>query len=183
MFLRFKTISDLEPKFYETYNFGSLYLSIIKDDIIGASYLYSKGLKIYPDDFSLLKNASFHYYYEAQDYVTANDVLQRLKKHPKTNPIMLATLARIETQNGNDDIAFEILLDAYNSVKDKEKFLAEKIATYLYSIKSERDLNCLNNNKINCSNVDFDGNRYIYLKDGKYHAIKNWIPFRINKKK
>lgn len=36
MFLRFKTISFLEPKFYEAYNFGGPYLSIIKNDLAGA---------------------------------------------------------------------------------------------------------------------------------------------------
>jgi hypothetical protein len=182
MFLRFKTISQLEPKFYETYNFGTLYLSIIKDDISGASYLYSKGLEIYPNDFYILKNASFHYYYEAQNYLKANAVLNRLKKHPKTTPIMLATLARIETQNGNAEDAFQILMDAYNSVKDKDNFLAQKIGSYLYAIKSEKDLHCLNLKKSNCDILDFEGNPY-KLVGKEYKALKKWEPFRINKKK
>ena len=60
MFLRFKTISFLEPLFYLNYTFGGQYLSIIKDDLEGASQLYDLGLKYFPDDYTLLRDSSFH---------------------------------------------------------------------------------------------------------------------------
>lgn len=179
MLLRFKTISEIDPRFYVNYNFGALYLSIIKDDIEGASFLYKKGLEAYPNDFNLLKNSSFHFYYEAQDYNTAKKILSVLKNHPKVNPMMLSTLARIEANKGNTDDAFQILLDAYNSLSDKKNLLGEKIYGNLYAIKSEKDLNCLNNFKDNCSLVDLNGEPYFLSRHGKYKAKRNWQPFRV----
>jgi tetratricopeptide (TPR) repeat protein len=183
MFLRFQTISLLEPKFYENYAFGGLYLSVIKDDLEGASEIYSKGLKIYPNDYNLLKNAAFHFYYEAQDYTKAEVILRQLKTHPKVNPTMISSLARIESQNGNLEDAYKIILESYNSLNDKNDFLGQKIYSNLYAIKSEMDLKCLNNHGMNCSLVDFDKNSYLKNADGIYQAQKKWIPFRIKTKK
>lgn len=182
MFLRFQTISLLEPKFYETYNFGGLYLSIIKDDLEGATFLYNKGLNFYPKDFNLLKNASFHFYFEVQDYDQAYKILSRLKELPNVNPVLLNSLARIESQNGNLQDAYDLLAGAYNSLKDQNGFLAHKIKLQLYSIKAEIDLTCLNERHAKCSHFDNEGNRYLLLKDGKYRAQNAWEPFRIKKK-
>lgn len=182
MFLRFKTISKLEPRFYENYRFGGQYLSIIKDDIEGASYIYKEALKMYPDDLYILKNASFHFYFEAQDYQLSYEVLKRLKKHPSVTPTMLITLARIESQQGNLEDALHILLDLYSSLKDKNNFLADKIWEQLYAIKAELDLNCLNTSSENCSVNDLKGNPYI-KNNNIFSAQTNWTPYRIKKKK
>lgn len=181
MFIRFRTISHLEPKFYETYNFGGPYLSIIKDDLAGASYLYKKGLQYYPNDYNLLKNASFHFYYEALDYDQAYIVLKKLSAHPNTPPAMLSSLARIESQNGKLEDAFNILLSSYESLRDKEGFLAKKMREHLYAIKAEIDLTCLNSNSLNCSRKDLNNETYYLVKD-KFRARKEWVPFRIRKK-
>jgi len=79
MYLRFNSISLLEPQFIENYRFGGVYLSIIKDDIVGASKLYRQGLAVYPDDYSLIKNASFHFYFEAKDVQSAYPLLKSSK--------------------------------------------------------------------------------------------------------
>lgn len=183
MFLRFKTISLLEPKFYETYNFGGLYLSIIKDDLEGATYLYNKGIEIYPSDINLLKNASFHFYFEVQDYDAAYRVLNKLKSTPGVNPMLLSSLARIESQKGNLEDAYAILYESYASLKDKNTFLSQKISSQLYSIKAEIDLKCLNANKAGCDFRDFDGNLYLKNSRNEYSSQKEWIPYRIKTKK
>jgi hypothetical protein len=183
MFLRFKNISSLEPLFYENYIFGGQYLSIIKDDIDGASYIYKKGLAVYPTDLPLLRNAAFHFYYEAQDYGASEEVLKRIKQHPDASPAMLTTLARIESQNGNLEDAFSILKDAYESLKVKDSFLGVKILSQLYAIKAEIDLKCLNETKVKCSRIDIEGHTYIKNDDGIYRAKREWTPYRIKKKK
>lgn len=183
MFLRFKNISSLEPLFYENYIFGGQYLSIIKDDIDGASYIYKKGLEVYPTDLPLLRNAAFHFYYEAQDYDVSKEVLKRIKQHPDASPAMLTTLARIESQNGNLEDAFSILKDAYESLKVKDSFLGEKILSQLYAIKAEIDLKCLNETKEKCSQLDLEGHAYIKNSEGIFNAQKEWTPFRVKKKK
>lgn len=67
MFYHFDAIAVLDPHFYENYLYGGIYLSIIKDDVIGAKKIYDKGLDIFFDDFFLLINAGFNYFYELGD--------------------------------------------------------------------------------------------------------------------
>jgi hypothetical protein len=177
MFLRFKTISDLEPLFYENYIFGGTYLSIIKDDIPGATYLYNKALKYYPDDFDLLKNSAYHFYFEVHDNKRAYQLYAKLRQHPKTSYVMLSTLARLESDNGKLDIAFQLLKGQYDKLTDKNGLLAKIILNHLYSIKAELDLTCLNSGSQGCATLDLNGDKYIF-KNNLYMASKFWIPFR-----
>lgn len=177
MFLRFKTIADLEPKFYENYTFGGQYLSIVKDDLAGATYLYNKGLTQYPNDFDLLKNAAFHFHFEEGDTIKSFKLYSKLRAHPRASGIMISTLARLESANGNLEVAFELLKSQYEKLKDKNSFIANKIFEHMYAIKAEIDLNCLNLKKLNCAKFDLDGTRYISNRDS-YYAKKNWTPFR-----
>ena len=182
MFLRFDTISKLEPKFLETYNFGGPYLSIIKDDISGASKIYKSGLLIYPNNYQLLKNSAYHFYFEAMEYDFAKFVFNKLKNHPEVNPLLLTSLARIESSQGNIEDSFQVLWSIYLQIKDKNNDLAAKIYTFLYSIRAESDLECLNKNGKNCYKKDFNGDGYLVDKNGKYFSKQSWIPFRIKKK-
>ena len=183
MFLRFNTISLLDPLFLKNYEFGGTYLSIIKDDIQGATFIFDKGLKYYPNDFSLLKNAGFHYYFEAAEYEKAYTVFSRLKNHPSIDRHLMSTLARLESERGNLADAFTIITNIYNNLNKDDLILNEKMRSYLYSIKAELDLLCLNTSKNNdqCEKVDLDGNKYIFA-EGNYKAVRAWIPYRIKKK-
>lgn len=184
MFLRFNTISKLEPKFYENYAFGGLYLSIIKDDLAGASIIYDKGLKIYPNDFFLLKDAAFHYYFEVGDFDKSYELYSKLKNHPKSNPILISNLARLESERGNLEASYSMLIEQYKRYQKTNSFIAEKIHEHLYSIKAEIDLSCLNQDKHKfkkCDLVDFDQELYL-LSNNKYSAKKKWVPYRVKSK-
>lgn len=180
IFLRFSTISMLEPLFRETYSFGAPYLSIAKDDLSGASYLYERGLKFYPDDYTILYNASFHYYFESHEYDKAEATLEKLVKHPKTPTFAFTSLARIKANQTNLKDAF-IFLSEYLTKQSPDSFIYKKIEEYLYSLKAEIDLQCLNAKEINCSKVDYDGRPYLEL-NGHYQAAKKFVPFTIKKK-
>lgn len=182
MFLRFNTISKLEPKFYENYAFGGPYLSIVKDDLEGASIIYNKGLEQFPDDFHLLRDGGFHFQFEVGDYKRSYDIYNKLKDNPKANALILSTLARLETSQGNLETAYELLASKYNELIDKESFFAKRIYGHLYSIKAELDLECLNAKKQNCALNDLDGHSYLKNNNGKYRAGKTWELFRIKKK-
>lgn len=181
MFLRFKTISELEPRFYENYRYGGIYLSIVKDDLPGASYIYNLGLKQYPDDYFLLKNAAFHFEFEVGDQKRSYEIYQRLRSHPQTDFLTLSVLARLENQMGKREAAFALLMSQYEKIQDKNSFLAQVMFKHLYAIKAEIDLDCLNNKNQNCSNVDLENN--FYVKKGKlFFAQKEWEPYRIKHK-
>lgn len=180
MFLRFNTISFLEPKFYENYAFGGVYLSIIKDDLVGASVIFDKGLTQYPNDFFLLKDAGFHYYFEVGDFQKAMPIYQKLKTFPMSSPVIISTLARLESQEGRLDDAFNLVSDQYARIKDKDSFIGKKIFKNLYAIKAEIDLNCLNKKEVNCSPKDYEGNPYVKTPEG-FMAQKSWEPFKIKR--
>lgn len=184
MFLRFNSISNLEPLFYENYAFGGPYLSIIKDDLPGASYIYDKGLSHYPDDFSLLRDSGFHYYFEVGDPKKAFSSYSKLRNNPRATTLMITTLARLESGNGDLEDAFHLLMNQYVKINDKESFLAKKIMEFLYAIKAEIDLKCLNQHpgSKECSTKDVEGNDYV-LKNGLYQAQRQWTAFKMRQRK
>lgn len=183
MFLRFDTIAMLEPKFLTNYTFGGPYLSIVKDDLEGASILYKKGIEQYPNNVSLLKNAAFHFFYEARDFKEAKSVYLRIRKIPNINPAFLNALARIESNQGNLDQAFLIIKDVYDNFKSKKNPLSEILHDQLYAIRAEIDLKCLNEKQSVCNKIDFNGNKYIKKNDNTFIAVESWIPFRIKNRK
>lgn len=176
MFLRFKTIAELEPKFYQTYAFGGPYLSIIKDDLTGASYIYDKGLEIFPESKHLLFNAGFHYEYEIKDSTKSLPILRRLSLLDKSS-LLTTTLAKIEAKGGDLNSAL-LLLNKYQESFPQGSMIGEKIFNNRYAIKAQLDLECLNLKKDHqCERRDLEGNFYL-IKDGFFQAQKKWEKFQ-----
>jgi tetratricopeptide (TPR) repeat protein len=180
MFLRFNSISILDPNFYENYLFGGTYLSIVKDDIPGASIIYKKGLALFPDDYELLKSAGFHFYFEANDQTSAYPIYKKLQKLAPKNPQFSTVLSRMIAAEGNLQDAFDILTELQNS-HEQHSLVGEKIFNFRYAIKAEIDLSCLNSKQKGCQNIDLDGNPYI-KNEKEFVAVKKWKPYRPKKK-
>lgn len=180
MFLRFYFISQLDEKFYENYAFAGPYLSIIKDDDIGAKIIYDKGLSFYPNDYELILNAGFHYYFELNDLENSVLLYNRLREFPQTPPHILSLTGRLISENGSLQDAFNLILELYQKTKHNPAF-ERRYRQSLYAIKAELDLDCLNNKKNNCEYNDFSGNPY-KLSNGKFVAREEWTPFRILRK-
>lgn len=179
MYVRFNNISQLDPNFYENYIWGGIYLSIIKDDRLGAADIFEKGLKVFPNDYELNYNAGFNYYAQLGNNIRAFELFDKIKNHSKAPPFMPTLTAKIKFQTDFDfDGTLAILTEQYNKIKDD--FLKEKIKTNIYSLKATRDLQCLNSKKSGCEKKDLDGNDYI-LKNGKFESVKSFVPYLIHK--
>jgi len=176
MFLRFNLISELEPEFYENYSFGGPYLSIIKDDIEGASIIYKKGLKQYPNDYFLIKDASFHFYFEAKDMASSLKLFEKLKTFPQVPFYLQTARARAEAGQGNLNEAFAMLTEMQAKFP-AHTAMGARIFEYRYSIKAEVDLDCLNNKKENCFKVDLENRPYI-LRNNVFKAQRAWSIYR-----
>lgn len=178
MFFNFKSIHFLDPMFLFNYIFGALYLSVVKDDLNGASFMYDKASKIYPNHFHLNYYGGIHYLFEIGNKKKALSFLNRVKDHPKAPRYLKSIIARIYADK-NDLKASYLLIQS--SLKDTSlsPVLIEKFNKSLYAIKAEIDLKCLNNKNEKCEYLDQDGNPYIF-KNGRYQAEKPWEPFRIN---
>jgi tetratricopeptide (TPR) repeat protein len=182
MFLRFQTIANLDPLFYENYLYGGQYLSIVKDDLEGASVIYERGIEKYPNDFALNLNAGFNYYFELGNYEAGLRLLDKIKDNPKAPVTLPSIVNKLKLETGTDPEAiFLLVYDRYQKTHDE--FLKEKLYSDLYSIRAEIDLNCLNAGKANCHKQDLEGSPYIRKSDGHFHANKPFLNYRLKKKR
>lgn len=180
MYLRFKNISELEPKFYENYLWGGMYLSIIKDDIEGAADIYERGLKYYPNDYRLNFNAGFNYYFEMGDFKSGLSKLEKIENLNETPSAIKFIINKLRFSQSHDyESALKFLEFSYNNTKDD--VLRKKLYGDIYALKAEKDLECLNSNKDNCSQTDLEGNRYLY-KNLKWESPKKFKPYRVHLK-
>ncbi|MBH47639.1 MAG: hypothetical protein CME71_05670 [Halobacteriovorax sp.] len=185
MYYRFLAISKLEPRFYQNYLFGGQYLSIIKDDIFGADHIYSLGLKLYPADFKLNYHAGFNAAFEIGDYSLALKYYNSIYDLPEVQtkyPSLLSIINKLRLSSGQLNLkeVFDLmLLSRQNSTNEA---VNKSLDHYLYSIKAELDLICLNSRATdNCSKHDYFGETYKRTPDGNWRAQKEWVPYRLKK--
>lgn len=184
MYVRFLNIVNLDPKFYMAYLIGGKYLSIIKDDLLGAEDIYIRGLRHFPNDFWLMQNAGFNYIYEMGELEKGLKLYDQIKFHPmakKNFPLLPSIVAKLKREQGIE------LAEIYDLIKmsyEQEEIpeIKERLNNSLYAIKAEIDLNCLNNNGNNCNLTDQNRVPYLKLKDGTFKSQINWKPFKLSKK-
>ena len=186
MYIRFNTIAKLDPRFYENYKVGGLYLSIVKDDVLGAIKLLEKGLKHYPKDFWLNYYLGFSYLYELGNRNKGIFYFEKIKDHPMTKqrfPNFHSTLARLHAEKGDWQTAFIILQNAKQSVS--ERFLKKHFEHLLYSLRAKIDLKCLNESEDlqSCSKTDLFNKPYYKDSQGIYRAKGKILPLNLNLKK
>lgn len=180
MYLRFLTISHLDPRFYENYLFGGQYLSIVKDDLLGAVNLFSKGITYYPNDYKLKYHLGFTYFYELGDAKNGAKWLEKIMDHPKAPSFIKSIVSKLKLElYQNFDETIFILQDLINSTKDS--YLKERLMRDIYAVKAERDLNCLNSQGKNCDLYDYEGAPYIKL-NGIFSSRKPFQKFQIKKR-
>lgn len=170
MFLRFKTISELEPMFYQNYKFSGIYLSIVKDDLEGASYMYDKGLSFYPDDYYLLSNAAFHYRFEVKDQEKAYPIFLKLSKNHKLPAALAGSFAKLEANNDPQNAL--LVIGETQKQFSQDNAIFQKLEEYKYALQAKMDLKCLNEKQPNCNRIDLEGKPYLF-KEGKFEANKN----------
>jgi hypothetical protein len=181
MYLRFLNIATMDPLFYQNYYWGGMYLSVIKDDILGSAKLYDMGLKYYPDDYQLNYFAGFNAYFEMGDNAKGLKYLERIQNHPSAKPFVKLLVQKLKFETSYDyEAAMIFLKNNYNETKDP--IIKERQYGEIYSLQAEIDLNCLNSSKPNCNTKDFEGKNYIKI-NGRWQAPKPFIPYGIHRKK
>ena len=195
MYHRFRLISKLDPKFINNYWFGGQYLSVIKDDEVGAKKLLEKGLEIYPDDEYILFYAASHHLIELNDKKTAIKYYEKIMNHPKMPRYIAALVARLKAHEGYLEESYKLMKRLHNEAP-KDSPLKRAYEKRLYSVKAEKDLQCLNekitkegkttknSRKPNsasslkqCQRVDLYGHPYI-RRNGSYQSQIKWEKLR-----
>lgn len=178
MYLRFRAIADLDPKFYQNYLYGGLYLSVIKDDLQGAADLFELGLKQYPGDYDLSYYLGFNYFFEMGDYDKGLEILKKIEYHPRASRIVRFVVNKLRFEAGHDyDIAIQFLKDSY--IRTQDEGFKQKIAADIYSVVAQRDLECLNANKEDCNKLDATGKPYFKDQNGVWKSVVKFKPYKI----
>jgi hypothetical protein len=101
-------ITDIAPENYTPHLYGPMNLSVIVDDIAGATALFDKSLKNFPKDWMIAFNTGYHYMVELEDLATAADYFHRAGQLGAPEWVLVLA-ARLNNKVGRDQIAKSIL--------------------------------------------------------------------------
>ena len=181
MFLRFNTLNRIDPYFYEVYRYGGQYLSIVKNDRKGATQIYERGLKLFPEKFWLNYHAAFHYYFELNNYKRAIPLFEKIaftKEGKRIAPFLSSLISRLRLKHQYlSEESYLLAEHAYRQLP-KDSNLGKRLYRRLYAIRCQLDLACLNGKGRDCRTRDLDGIRYI--SHNGTHGARN--PRRCNSK-
>lgn len=108
----------LAPKFLMPYMAGASTLAVVVEDYEGATVLYERGLKEYPNDWQLLYRASYHYLFDLADKPKAIELLIRSAENGGPNWLR-SLAARISTELGQLELALRSLLEYRKSIEEQ----------------------------------------------------------------
>jgi hypothetical protein len=118
-------VTTFDSRFRMPYINGAPTLSVLVHDKEGARLIFEKGIKNFPQDWSLLYRASYHYLYEVHDCKRAAELLNEAGKYGA--PKWVANLAsKLYTKTGQHQLARTVLVDIIERVKGtdfEEKFI------------------------------------------------------------
>lgn len=122
------SITNLSPSFRMPYAAGALALTVLITDVDGATKIFDKGVKAFPNDWPILYRAAYHYMYEVKDNKRAAELLIQAGKNGA--PPWVFTLAgRLYSDAGNLELAESVLQEMIDTKQDPAliKRLQDKI--------------------------------------------------------
>ncbi|MEX0798531.1 MAG: hypothetical protein WD025_03760 [Bacteriovoracaceae bacterium] len=183
MYLRFNTISELDPLFKSNYVFGGKYLAIVKDDILGANKLLLRGLKHFPEEKDIIQMLAFNYTFELNDFHNGHYFYKKLSQFPNSPEFISSLLVKIQYADSLDlDEALASLKSLLNSESDLNSAMAAKLQKDIHNITIQLDLECLNLGGNNCSKKDPNGMGY-KKRRGVYVAPGDYSPYKLHIKR
>ena len=130
-------ITDLTPRFHAPASMGPLTLSVVTDDIDGATLIFEKSMKNFPEDWVIFYQAGYHFQFELENEKRAADLYQIATRAPQS-PLWLPLLvARLHTNMGEIEIAKHILLRYRKKVLDNPALL-KRTDDKLSALKKKR---------------------------------------------
>lgn len=117
-------ITRLAPKFKMPYEAGAITLTVITEDYEGAKIIFDRAIQAYPDDWSILYRASYHYMFDRNDLPKAAELLSRAGR--LGGPYWLNLLAaRLYSKNGQLELGINTLTSFKATIKDNPKMLEQ----------------------------------------------------------
>ena len=120
-------ITELAPRFKLAHEVGPMSLSVLADDIDGATELFAKAAQLSPENWKIHYQAGYHYLSELEEKSLAAGAFTKAYKlgGPEWLPLLVA---RLNNDMGLVDVAKTVLEDFILKVQDNKKLLdrAEK---------------------------------------------------------
>lgn len=131
-------ITELAPKFRVAYSSGATMLSVIVDDVAGATNIFDKATRAFPADWQIEYQAAYHYLYEQRDRTRAADLLKAAGEHgaPKWVTVLAA---RLYSKVGQAQLG-KAVIDAFikeNPDQAEKPHVKERLAEIEMDLRSE----------------------------------------------
>lgn len=126
LFRTLDLVTDLSPQFRMPLATGPLALSVIISDIEGASLLFDKAVKRFPQDWKIAYRASYHALYEEKNETKAAALLLQAGQHGAPQWVY-SLAARLYSENGRRDLALGILAGTEGLPEDLRERIRLKI--------------------------------------------------------
>ena len=127
------SITNLAPQFRVPYAAGALALTVIITDVDGATKIFDKGVKAFPNDWPLLYRAAYHYLYEVNDKKRAAELLIEAGKNGAP-PWVFSLASRLYSDSGKLDLAKALLEQMIREKQDP--VLIERVRKKIESVES-----------------------------------------------
>ena len=181
LYLRFKSIIELDPYFKRVYRFGGQYLGIVTNDLFGSQQIFIRGIHQFPNDYDLLFSYGYLLAFEMKNYKKALPIYEKLLKFPQVPSYIKSLIPKLIYSKGNDLASiYPIVNNIYESERE-ESPLKKKLRKDLYAIKAEIDLRCLNMKMLNCDTRDHSGDLYLN-KNGFFYSKQDFKKYRLHTK-
>jgi tetratricopeptide (TPR) repeat protein len=131
-------ITDLAPDNYIPHLYGPMNLSVIVDDIDGATELFKKSLQRFPDDWMIAFAAGYHYMTELEDFPKAAEYFHQASQHGAPNWVLLLS-AKLSSKAGRTEVAISVLknfIENKNIDEESKKRAQKKLDDLLNSKKN-----------------------------------------------
>jgi hypothetical protein len=180
LYLRFLTISHLDPHFYENYHYGGQYLMIIKDDLRGAEDIMTRGLVHFPEDYDLNWQMGYLFAIERGEVKKSFPFYKKIKDHPRRPRTFGAFYSKILAESVDATAALNLSIETWKNLPEND-VTKERLGNQIYTLKALRDLACLNEGRSDCERIDFLGESY-YQVAGQWRARKTLVNVRLKKR-
>lgn len=139
-FVQLDTVTSLDPRFDRAYDYGSILLSILRQDKLGARLILERWVKRRPNRWRPRYLLGFHLFSELGLYAEASEQILRAAELPGA-PFWLSALGvRLLSEAGALRQALQLTVELYASTNDPRKHdrLMRRVRSLNYAIqKSE----------------------------------------------
>lgn len=128
-------ITKLSPKFEMPYLLGAPALSVLVEDYTGATVIFDRGVKEYPDNWQILYRAAYHYQFDLKDITTAGQLLVRAGENGA--PVWVTSLAsKLYTKAGQLELGLNTLM-AYRKAVEEHPDAVKKVDARIAELRKQ----------------------------------------------